>query len=159
MLRQGPQHLPASPALLAVALVAYSLSSLATGLSQLPAHKALLAALLDTGLLLSLSYLVLWIRLLGKRWLQTATAMAGSGTIVGALMMPLSYWQTVLSGTPLEAIPYLLLVALLVWDLFIVGNILRHALEVPLLLGSALAGVYLYISLRIFYILFVVTPR
>ena len=158
-LRGGPQFLPASSFFLTFALTAYILTSFIANLFQLTLAQSLFAALFDAFLLGLLSYIVLWVRLLTSRWIQTATAMAGTGAVLMCFMIPLSYWQTQVVGTPFEVLPYLLLISLLVWDLFIVGNILRHALDVPLLLGTAMAGVYLYISIKILYTLFVVTPR
>lgn len=51
-------------------------------------------------------------------------------------------------------LPTLLLLALLFWNLVVVGHILRHALSTNLGMGAVLATVYMYVSLSIIKILF-----
>jgi hypothetical protein len=86
---------------------------------------------------------------------QTLTAMAGSGSLLGLLALPLVLW-----GQPAQAeeqVSGLLLYAwllLLVWNLLVTGHILRHALSTSLGIGTGVALLYTLISMQIVAALF-----
>lgn len=158
-LKVPPQDLPASPVLLVLTIAAYAATSLLAAAVHLTLDKALLAALLDAGLLGVLSYLVLWIRMLTPRWHQTMTALAGTGALIAVAMLPFIFWQASATTTETSFLPTVALLGFMIWDMFIIGHILRHALNVPLLLGGTLAAVYIYISWRVFSVLLFTAPR
>lgn len=151
-----PQDLPASPALLGLTLLAYFLSSMAIAVLQWQAPKAVLASLLDTLLFTVLCYVLLWARLLSNRFLQTMIALAGSGTMMALVAVPLVFWQKQI-GEPANGIitfPAVLLIVWAGWNVAVLGHILRHALSTAFALGLGLAAAYTYITLQLIHIFF-----
>lgn len=151
MLKTAPQDLPASPFLLGLTLLAYFVMSMLVSVLQWPIPQAVLTALLDTLLLTILCYALLWARLFGGRFLQTLTALAGSGALLGMIAVPLILWQKQ-AGAPANGIaglPSLLLLIWTAWNVVVVGHILRHALSTLFALGIGLAGVYAYITFQL----------
>lgn len=154
-LRIGPQDLPTSTTLLAGALLTYLLLAIVLSVLQMSVIKALLAAGVDTLLFAALSYFLLWARMLANRWVQTCTALAGSGVVLQLMALPFMIWQTRLGPeSSMAIVPTALMMALLFWNLVVVGHILRHALSTNMGVGAVLATVYMYISLKIIGILF-----
>lgn len=154
-LRAAPQDLPTSRSLLVATLLLYALLSIVISVVQMSLVKALLAAFMDTALLAGLSFFLLWARMLANRWVQTCIALAGSGTVLELVALPLMIWQKQFGPeSSLVIVPTLFLLVVLFWNLVVVGHILRHALSTSLVMGSVLATVYMYVSLSIIKILF-----
>lgn len=155
-LKNAPQELPVSPALLGVTLLAYFLSGVAVMVLQWSVPKAVLAAMLDTALFTLLCYALLWARLLDSRFIQTMTALAGSGALLALIAAPLVFWQNQVGapGASIASFPTLLLLVWTGWNVAVVGHILRHALSTALALGISLAAVYTYITLQLMRIFF-----
>ena len=156
-LRAGPQDLPSSYLLVVLVGLAYVIAATAMGLFELSFADALFASLVEIAILAGLSFLVLWIRLQQKRWWQTFTALAGVNTILQAMALPLAYWVFGAGvQSPASLVPSILILGLMVWNLIIIAHILRHALDVHLLLGGVFAALYMYISIRVISGLFMV---
>lgn len=131
LLRKGPQHLPPSSILLKLALVAYGLSGLLLLLVSVALPTALLLTLLDLGLLAGLTYGVLYGFGYGMRFVRTLAALAGSGTLLQLIALPLSVWLNQEAARhELSGLPSLLWLALLGWSIAIMTHILHHALSV-----------------------------
>jgi hypothetical protein len=155
LLRAAPQDLPASRVLLGATLGFYLLL---TWLLAIPAYgqtSAVLVALLDTALLIAFIQALLYLLSRGTRILQTLTAMAGSGSLLGLVALPLVLW-----GQPSQAeeqVSGLLLYAwllLLLWNLLVAGHILRHALSTSLGIGVGVALLYALFSMQLVAALF-----
>ena len=155
-LKNAPQDLPASQALLSMTLLAYFLSGTVVSVLQWSVPKAVLAAALDTLLFAILCYVLLWARMLTNRFVQTMTAMAGSTTLLALIAAPLVFWQRQIGAleSGVVTFPTLLLLAWAGWNVAVVGNIIRHALSTAFALGIALAAVYTYITLQLIRIFF-----
>ena len=154
-LRAAPQDLPTSRSLLIYSLAVYAVLALMLSWIQMTPGKALIAAVFDTLLMGLLSYVVLWARLMPQRWPQTCTALAGSGSILQVVALPITLWQKQFGPEDSMAlIPMLLLLVLLFWNLVVVGHILRHALSTNLGVGAVLATIYMYVSLSVMKVLF-----
>ena len=154
-LRAAPQDLPTSRSLLVSSLAVYAALALMLSWVQMTPGKALIAAAFDTLLMALLSYVLLWARLMPQRWPQTCTALAGSGSILQVVALPITLWQKQFGPEDSMAlIPMLLLLVLLFWNLVVVGHILRHALSTNLGVGAVLATIYMYVSLSVMKVLF-----
>lgn len=155
LLRQGPQDLPTSGILLAIALTAHTFMSIVLSNVSLSAPRALLSGLLDTLLLVVLAGTLLYVQRRNARIIQTVTALAGTGAIITLMAVPLSRW---LHGADQAAgeggFALLLLLILTGWSLAVAGHIFRHALSVPYFIGLVLAGVFYWISISVFRALF-----
>ena len=104
----------------------------------------------------AMAQLLLWIRELGARFVQTFTALMGTGAIMGVLALPLLFIQLQMGEQP-ALIPSLLILGLMIWNLAIVGHILRHAMGAPFFVGVLLAVVFMYVSVSVMRSLFVTT--
>jgi len=126
-LRSTPQDLPTSHFLMMLTAAGYFLVGLAVSLLE-P---------VDTLMLAALAWLSLWI--IGKtpRFTQTYTALAGTGVLFGLLGWPLI---TFLQGLPegQGSSLSLLLLGLIIWNIMVIGHILRHALGIMMRVMSAL---------------------
>ena len=155
LLRQGPQDLPTSGILLALALTAHTLMSVVLSRVSLDTLRALLSGILDTVLLVVLTGSLLLVQRRIARVTQTVTALAGTGAIITFLALPLSGW---LHGADQAAgeggFALLLLLILTGWSLAVSGHIFRHALSVPYFVGLVLAVVFYWISISVFRALF-----
>ena len=98
--------------------------------------------------MLGLAYFGLWIKNAKARFIQTATALCGTGVILGLISWLLSGLLQQANDASSSGLG-LLLIALFIWIVTVIGNILRHALEVPLWLGTGIALLYIYISLQV----------
>ena len=151
-LRGGPQDLPYSQFLMGLCIACYALVGLGVSLLDQSPGLALVSMAVDTILLLALAWLALWVRNNTSRMVQTVTALAGTGTLFGLIGWPIIAWlQSVGDETPSSLA--LMLLLLVVWNIAVIGNILRHALELPMWLGSGVALLYVYTSIRVMSVL------
>ncbi len=132
-LRRGPQDLPASSALLILFAVLSIVLGTLNGAQMFGGVRAALGAnLLDLLLTLVMLFVLLQFTGHAARWLQTTTAFLGLGVLAGSIML--------LIKPPAEAlgvsdVAMLIDLVLAVWLHVALGNILRHALNIPLLAG------------------------
>ena len=150
LLRMTPQDLPSSGTLLALVLVAHTLVGVAVAAVNLRFGQALAAGVIDTALMCGLATGLLMLRTLRERTVQTLTALAGAGAVIGFLAYPVSLW---LHGAheanePSPALGVLLL-AVLGWSLAVSAHILRHALSAPYYVGLLISVAFYWISVRI----------
>lgn len=153
LLRLGPQDLPTSNVLLALSLIVYGLSSIVVGLMSLTPMQALASGMVDVLIVSGLTFLLLWVRDLGARYIQTLTALAGSGAILAVFAAPVLWWQ-VQQPDVVPLASTMLMMGLLTWNLVVVGHVLRHALTTKLFIGILIALVYLYVAISIISSLF-----
>jgi hypothetical protein len=151
LLRVAPQDLPGS----SVLLVLTSLLNVLTGLvlivgTRVGPDVALLEGLFEAGLMLTVLYVGLSYHGLRMRFQQAATALMGSQLLIGMLALPLVAWNNrAQSG---EA--GLLLLILMVWNMVVMGHILRHTFETRLILGIGIAVLYTLVSWNLTFMLF-----
>jgi hypothetical protein len=153
LLRLAPQDLPSSAFLMYFSVAAYAFASLLVGLVSLDPLSALLSAVLDVALVAALTMLLLWIKELAARFQQTFTALMGTGAILGFLALPVVFLQAH-AGEQGAALPSVMILVLMVWNLNVVGHILRHAITAPFFVGVLLALIYMYVSISVMRSLF-----
>ena len=147
-LKAAPQDLPYSRFLMLLCIVAYLAVGLGISLLDQGVGLALLSAIIDTGLLIGLAYLALWIRGYQGRTVKTVTAFAATGTLFELMGWPLvAYLQQVSADNPSSL--SLLLLLLIIWNIGVIGHILRHAVDVPMWVGTGVALMYIYTSIRV----------
>ena len=143
LLRRAPQDLPASDTLFRLILIADVavgvLVGVASGLQTLASAAQVVA---ETALMLSLLYLALGLVGHPGRFTQSATALLGSGALIGALALAPVLLSALGGDTDAAALGTLLLLALMVWNIAINGHILRHTFGIGLGQGIGIAVVY-----------------
>lgn len=155
LLRRGPQDLPTSGILLAIALVAHTLMAILFFAVYESVVKAVLSGTLDTVLMAVLTAFVLYAQRKNARLVQTLTALAGTGALITFVSLPISGWfHGADAQTEGNAFAILLLLMLVAWSLAVAGHILRHALSAPYFVGLVLAVAFYWISITVFRALF-----
>ena len=155
LLRRAPQDLPDSIFLLAIMLVAHTVTSILLNAVVLEGWNALLAGVADTVLVSVLTASILYLHSFAARIVQTLTAMTGTGAVISLVAIPLFAWHAGAqqAGSP-SALATLLVFAVVAWSLAVSGHILRHALSVPYFLGIVVAVAFYGISYTVFSNLF-----
>lgn len=153
-LQSAPQNLPHSQFLMMFCVGSYFLVGFAVSSLEQNLGMAMLTAGIDTGLIVGLTYLGLSIRDFGPRTVQTITALTGTGLLFELMGWPLIAFLQQLSEGESSSLSILLLV-LIIWNIGVVGNILRHALEVPMWVGASIAMLYIYVTLRVMAALYI----
>lgn len=147
--RLGPQELPASNSLFVATLLLYVLISTIISGFELAPEWALLSAVVEVALLLGMLRMMLWVRDLWPRFQQTAMAMLGTGVLFGLIAVPLMWWQLQYEEPVQAFAPSLLIFGLFIWNVAVIGHILRHALNTPVYVGVALSLLYSYVTITI----------
>ena len=150
LLRMRPQDLPSSGMLLALVLFAHTLMGVVVAAVDLRFDQALAAGIIDTGLMCGLTTGLLMLRTLRERTVQTLTALAGAGSVIGFVAYPVSLWlhdahQANVQSPALA----LVLLAVLGWSLAVSAHVLRHALSAPYYIGLFISIAFYWISVRI----------
>ncbi|MCI0400976.1 MAG: hypothetical protein L0Z68_06710 [Gammaproteobacteria bacterium] len=145
-LRLGPQDLPASPFLLGITLLCYTLSSILLALITIPPLRATLSGITESLLVAALTVIVLRVRHMPARWTQTLTALAGTGMLLSLVAFPLTMWLNEIKVSDGDVrLPGLILLLLVIWNVVIMAHILRHALSTSFGIGLLLSVGYLWI--------------
>ncbi len=144
LLRANPQDLPASNALVGLALAAHFLANVLTGLDETNVENALIAGAMDTLLLVALTHTGLMLRNLRERTRQTLVALAGAGALLAV-----AAWVVVTATGMVTEQAWIVWLPFLFWFLAVYGHILRHAFNVTLGVGLLLATGYVLLSLMV----------
>ena len=153
--RAAPQDLPASGILLSLSLGCYALVAMLVSLGSYGLAGAIQLALLDLGLLAVFVASLLYLQGKTARINQTLSALAGTGSLLGVLALPLVWW--VQPGQQPEQVPVLmtlLWLLLLVWNLLVMAHIIRHALSSSLPVGLGVSLLYVLVSMQVVAALF-----
>ncbi len=150
LLQKRPQDLPASIDFLFICLLSYTTASILLAVPTQTFINAVLAGSVETVLVMLITYLLLILKSKKERWLQTITALSGTGTIFGILALPLFYWIAYTANAKSNQAPvYILVISLIVWNIVVMAHILRHALTVSFTTGVLVSLAYLYIIISI----------
>lgn len=155
-LRRPPQDLPASQLLFGVTLVADLLVGILVGLT---AHLSLLTSFAEglTEVAMMLAALYAGLELLNRpnRFLQSATALLGSGALLGlAAIAPLMLDPTGSEQTELAALGAFVLLGLVIWGIVVTGHILRHTFSLTLGQGAAVAAAFEVLTVSLVTVMF-----
>lgn len=151
LLRRPPQDLPASEILFGILLMADLLVGMLVGITAgLTWGISFLQGLVEVLLMLSALYVALTQLKLRERFVQSGTALLGSGVLLGLVaLIPLSVNPTGSQETDLAAVGAVFLLALVVWGIVVTGHILRHSFGITLGQGAAIAVVFEIIAVTL----------
>ncbi|SEO93585.1 hypothetical protein [Aquisalimonas asiatica] len=143
LFQTGPQDLPAATSILAT-LIALGWGASVLVLEQLgTAGPVALEVTFATAFALLFTWLALQLRRLPNRFVQTASALFGTDLLLLIPAAPLLLATTDGDTPPLQ----FALLALWLWSIAIKGHIFRHALDLPISGGIAVAVLYTLLSL------------
>jgi hypothetical protein len=136
-LQQAPQDLPSSGQLLALLLLLdMGVGVLGSGRYFSGVGMALLANLVEAGVVGGMLWLLLSVNGKAARFVQSATALYGLGALFGVAML---FPQQLSLLTGAHQLAGLLMLGLFVWAHVAMGHVLGHALDRRLGVGIALA--------------------
>jgi hypothetical protein len=153
LFRANAEQLPYSFFLMMLCIITYIIAGMALSLINLSLNKAILIVGVDVAMMLSFIYTGLWIRSFFNRAIKTITAIAGTGTLFTVISLPLAM---ILTNQPKDqasifSVIYYLLVA--IWNVGVLGHILRGALSMPLWVGITIALMYFYVNINVLRVL------
>jgi hypothetical protein len=147
LLRKKPQDLPSSYDLLLICLFLYATINSLLALTTTTPGNAVLSGVLETFLVSVITLGILKLNRHPERWVQTLTALTGTGCILGILALPLFSGALLLNtGDLLQVLLVILYLILIIWSLAIMGHILRHALDTTMGVGVVFAIFYILIT-------------
>lgn len=145
--RYKPQDLPQSYDLLILCLLVYTFINVLLAMTTAPFTRALQISVLDTIIISIITIIILRLNRHYERWIKTLMALAGTGCIIGLFALPLFAGAFLLQVSELvQSLILMIYLALLIWNIVIMGHILRHAMETTLSVGIVFALIYLIIS-------------
>ena len=145
--RYKPQDLPQSYDLLMLCLLIYTFINVLLAMTTTPFAQALQISVLDTVIITIITIFILKINRHYERWIKTLMALAGTGCIIGLFTLPLFAGAFLLEVSELiQSLILMIYLALLIWNIVIMGHILRHAMETSLGVGIVFAMIYLVIT-------------
>lgn len=148
LLDSGPQDLPASTVLFAMALMGYTLVSILISMPIYSFGTSVLVGMLDVALLFVFTRVVLMVRSQPERLTQTLCALAGCGALLGLLGLPLVYsiYGTIGADTPVNPVVRFAYMIIVIWSITVYGHIYRQALSTRLWFGLLISFVYIVIA-------------
>lgn len=165
LLRRAPQDLPYSPALFAGALILsivldvaierqFPLRPAGAAVTVLPLAVLFAAASLSALITVLLPYIALRLRKFDARFVQTGTALLGTGLALELLALPARLMIGTFPAEPeqitgMQAFGSLIAIIVLGWMVVVHAHILRHALDQRFPVGFLLAIAFLIIHVRI----------
>jgi hypothetical protein len=155
LLRRAPQELPASTYLLGFSVCCYALVSVLVSSQSYPFIQALLLTAVDLGLLVISVSSLLYLQRKTARINQTLSALAGSGSLMGIIALPLLLAigpETVAEPVPATLLSLWLL--LLLWNLIVMAHIIRHALSSSFAIGFGVSLLYALLNMQVITTLF-----
>lgn len=156
LLRRGPQDVPASVVLMQLCTLTYLFSSFGLlAFEETPVLQNLAKVAIDFLFFAAIVWGALVWRGHTARWLQTWTALMGSCTLLALVALPTIRWLYLgAEAGAVDPLAVLLWFGILLWNLAVIGHVLRHAMQAPFALGMAVAIGYLLVSVTTIEILF-----
>ena len=154
LLRRGPQDLPYSTQLLTAVAVASAIVQSLAGAILLSAGGLLIVASAVFSVLLTMLALnvMLGIRRVRNRFVQTATAMLGCNLLFSLISIPAALILPTKPMTTPEQVPFIALllmplaVACAIWQIAVNAHILRHSLDLPFWGGVAMVLLWVFVA-------------
>lgn len=147
-LKRGPQDLPYWPTGLILLLVASIVVDWCIALLTASEQPYILVrSLFSNVFALVILYILLSLRSLQTRFVQTAIALVACGIVFSLLVLPIALASGKMPATPQQLSPLQMLLAwvtfaIIVWKFTVDGHILRHALNIPFAAGLTIAVVW-----------------
>lgn len=146
LFRKRPQDLPAASSLLWISVVFYTLMSAVMAYPSQTIINAVASGFTETIILLTITYLFLYLRSVPQRWLQVCSALAGTGIIFSLIVIPLYYLRFYGSiGPSPQGLILSLIMLIWFWNIAVMSHILKNALSSSYLLATTATLCYIAI--------------
>lgn len=150
LLRMPPQSIPASTALMWLAIACHYGVGLVLALYVMPFHLALAYATVSTMTMVGVVHGLLLLFQRRARYMQTVTALAGCEALLGLFLLPLSMlYSAGIGGSEVQTLLALLSLLIMGWNVAVAAHIFRHALGVATGLGFLYSVIYLIIAMTL----------
>ena len=144
----NPQDLPASETLLGITLFAYMAVSTLLALPVYGIGIGFVQAILEIVLPIVYTRIVLQFAHHQERYIQTLSALAGTGVVFGLISTPLVYslYQTVDSQKSPDMTILRVYILILAWLVVVYGHVFRHALSSRMFVGLLVGFGYVFFT-------------
>lgn len=150
LLKTAPQDLPYSVGLLVRVIALYLLTGMMVVSDLIEPQLALGRMLLSLTIILFFNYVLLSMLNLRARYLQTVSALVGTGIVFNLLSWPvLSYSGEEPASGALAVLVSLLVLALISWEILVTAHIFRHALNTKMTQAILLSMALFFFMLTI----------
>lgn len=146
LLKKGPQDLPTSRFLLNITMALYFFTGVLYGVYNKAFLISLAQVTMDIFIFIVFLKMILSLSNYSSRFIQTVTAIFGISAVFTMLGLPLMYLRdTLLNDALLLLVSYLFL-AIIIWNIVVIGHIFRHALSITLFVGVLMGLLYVFIA-------------
>jgi len=148
--KASPADIPSSHWLMKISLLVYLTMNVFITRIDNNWDVSLFSSLTDMLVMIIVAWLLLKFRNFSDRYQQTVTAMAGVGSVMSCIGIPIVYFfSQVNEQQQFAGVAMLLLVALLIWSLMVNAHIFRTALEIKPSSAVMLTVAYTILSLML----------
>ena len=151
LFRQGPQDIPASTFLLRLLIILYAIVNSIILLLESGWQIMLLQLPLQLVLMTGFFWGLLRLYNQQKRYPQTISALLGCDVLISLCAFPPLIWMITV---PTNNFSFLLMLGIMVWQLAVIGHIVRQALSQHFYFAIGLAVVYVILSFKIMQTIF-----
>lgn len=153
--KKSPQDIVNSYALVKLAFIGYVTVGAILFFSSTPTTIAIVISFIETILLTGFVYLLLNFFTVSNRFIQTITALYGSGAIITSFSVPIVFYiDASVRHEQSAGIAGLLLLAVVCWSYTIMAHILHKAIDKSLGVSLLLTFCYLYLSYQFIKLIF-----
>jgi len=150
LLKTAPQDLPYSISLMGRLIFLYFISGIVVVVGLVEPSLAIGRMLLNIGIILVFSYVVLSSLNLSTRFVQMVTALVGTGIVFNLLAWPvLSYGDMEKESAAAIQILSMFVLMLISWEILVTAHILRNALSTKMTQAVILSMALFFVTLTL----------
>lgn len=151
LFRKGPQDIPESKALLLLLFIPiYAATSFLILILSIDAIHSILQALAGITLTLFSCKIILYIAKKPERYIQTASALIATDSLINFFALPVMSTLLVQGST----LAFFSIIVLMFWHWLVSGHIFSNALAQPFSFGLGIAFLYILLSYQVMALLF-----
>ena len=154
LLKAAPQDLPYSTGLMARVIFFYLVSGMVVVGGLVDPSLALGRMLLNIGIVVFFSHVLLTSLNLKPRFVQTITALIGTGIVFNLLAWPILMYSDVEETSAAMPILSLIVLMLISWEILVSAHIFRSALNTKMAQAVMLSMALFFISLTLTQLIF-----
>jgi len=147
-LKASPADAPLSLTAQYTAILAYWTVGVIILIQSQSLIESVFVSAVQTGLLIFIVNVSLWIRKNPERIVQTVTAITGAGTIISIIAFPIIMLFSGAEGTT-QYLYTAFWIVLVVWETVMIAHVFRFALDIPFIAAAGMAMIFLYLSATI----------